>query len=288
MSSAEGAEGAEGADPQARYVLAVDLGTGGPKTGLVSLDGKIAWSEHARVPTNHLGAGGAVQDAEQWWQLITGSVHRALSSGVVEPDHVVALSCTGQWASTVPVAEDGAPVGDCVMWMDTRGRRHSRKRFAGPVSGYAPLAIARWVRRTGGAPSLWGADPIGHILYLENDEPETAKRARWYLEPVDYLAMRFTGAARASHASMTAAWLTDNRHQERLRYDPSLVKAAGVPGEKLPPLAPTCSVTGVIRPEIARELGLPSGVQVVAGAPDLHTAAVGSGASLDYQAHTVI
>ena len=28
---------------------------------------------------------------------------------------------TGQWASTVPVDEDGVPVGECVLWMDSRG-----------------------------------------------------------------------------------------------------------------------------------------------------------------------
>ncbi len=33
------------------YVLAVDLGTGGPKVGLVSLTGVIAWSEHQPVAT---------------------------------------------------------------------------------------------------------------------------------------------------------------------------------------------------------------------------------------------
>jgi xylulokinase len=277
-----------GSGPGEPFAVAVDLGTGGPKVGLVSLTGRIASTEHVRIPTRFLPDGGAVQDAEEWWRVISGSIRNALAGGVVQPGQVVALSCTGQWASTVPVAEDGRPVGDCVMWMDTRGGRHSRKAFGGPVSGYSPLSILRWVRRTGGAPSVWGADPIGHMLHLEHDEPEVSGRARWYLEPVDYLSMRFTGTARATHASMTAAWLTDNRHQERVRYDPVLVKASGVPAEKLPPLVETGSVVGEVLPEVARELGLPNGVKVVSGTPDLHSAAVGSGGALDYQAHTVI
>ena len=36
-----------------------------------------------------------------------------------------------------------------------------------------------------------------------------------------------------------AAWLTDNRRLDRLAYDPVLVRPAGVPGRKLPPLVPT-------------------------------------------------
>jgi xylulokinase len=272
----------------AHHVVAVDLGTGGPKVGLVSLGGEIVWAEHVRIPTRYLPGGGAVQDAEDWWRVISDSVRRALQSGVVDPTSVVALSCTGQWASTVPVDRDGHPVGDCVMWMDTRGAPHSRRAFGGPVAGYSPLTIWRFLRRTGGAPSVWGADPIGHMLHLEHDQPEVAKSARFYLEPVDYLAMRFSGVVAATHASMTAAWLTDNRHQERLSYDPVLVAAAGVPMDKLPPLVATGSEIGEVSAQVARALGLPDGVKVVAGTPDLHSAAIGAGAARDYQGHTVI
>jgi xylulokinase len=49
-----------------RYALAVDLGTGGPKVGLVSFTGRIVWTEHLRLPTRYLPGGGAVQDPEQW------------------------------------------------------------------------------------------------------------------------------------------------------------------------------------------------------------------------------
>jgi xylulokinase len=271
-----------------RFVLAVDLGTGGPKVGLVSLTGTLVWSDHVALSTRLLPGGGAVQDAEKWWQVIADATRRAMASGVVRPEQVVAVACTGQWASTVPVADDGRPVGDCVMWMDSRGGPHTRRAVGGPVSGYAPLALWRWVRHSGGAPSTSGADPIGHMLYFEHDEPAVAERARWYLEPVDYLSMRFTGIPAASPASMTAAWLTDNRKPDRLSYDPVLVASAGVPADKLPPLVPTGSVVGEVRAEIADQLGLPPGVVVVTGTPDLHSAAVGSGAVLDFEAHLVI
>ena len=33
------------------WVLAIDLGTGGPKVGLVSVVGTVAWHEHRAVPT---------------------------------------------------------------------------------------------------------------------------------------------------------------------------------------------------------------------------------------------
>jgi xylulokinase len=273
-----------------RFVLAVDLGTGGPKVGLVSFSGVVAWAEHLPVTTRLLPGGGAVQDAEAWWQLVAGAARRALASGVVEPGQVAAVSCTGQWASTVPVDDSGTAVGPCVLWLDSRGGRYVRRAVGGVVAGYRPRAIARWVRRTGGAPSLSGADPIGHIAFLERERPEVAAAAHWYLEPVDYLSMRFCGVAAASRASMAGAWLTDNRpsHLNASVYDGGLARMVGVPLDKLAPLVPTCSVVGAVSPAVARELGIGDGVPVVAGTPDLHSAAAGSGAVHDFAAHLTL
>jgi xylulokinase len=271
------------------YALAVDLGTGGPKIGLVSLSGRLAWFEHHRVQTRVTPDGGAEQDAGEWWDVITGAARRALTSGAVAPERVRAVAITGQWASRVPVDSDGTPVGPCVMWMDTRGRRHSRELVGGPVAGFDPRKLVPWVRRSGGIPSPSGADPISHLLYLQRDCPEVAAAARWYLEPVDYLTMRFTGRATASPASMLAAWLTDNRRLDGApAYDETLVKLAQVDRERLPPLVATGSIIGPVSDDVAADLGLPAGVQVVTGVPDLHAATAGAGAASLYEPHLSI
>lgn len=279
---------AESAGPGEQYALAIDLGTTGLKVGLVSLTGTIAWTYGAQLRTRLLPDGGAEQDADEWWRLIRDAAKDALGSSGIRPEQVVAVSTTGQWASTVPVAADGTPVGPCVLWMDTRGGRYSARRFGGPLSGYSPRVVAAWIRKTGGAPSTSGSDPIGHMLYLDADRPDIARDARWYLEPVDYLSMRFTGIAAASPASMTAAWLTDNRDLSRLSYDASLVRLAGVDPAKLAPLHQTGSVIGTVRDDVAAELGLGPGVAVVTGTPDLHSAAAGAGAYGEYQTHMAL
>ncbi len=281
-----GAGVAAGAGTERDLVLAVDLGTGGPKVGFVSVAGQVAWQDHVPYATRWLDGGGAVQDAGEWWTIITDAVRKVLANGDVPADRVVAVCITGQWASTVPVDADGVPVGECIMWQDHRGIRLARQRIGGPVAGYDPRALAAWVRKTAGIPG--GNDPVGHMLNLATNYPDVAAAARWYLEPVDYLAMRFTGVAAASHASMTAAWLTDNRHLDVLAYDDDLVGRAGVDGTKLPPLVATGSVIGPVRDDVAADLGLPPGVQVVAGVPDLHAAAIGSGALGPGEAHMAL
>ena len=208
-----------------RFALAVDLGSGALKVGAVTLAGRSPRSSQRDYETERLPGGGAVQDASAWWELVRELAGSALNG--IPADRVVAVSCTGQWASTIPVDEAGEPVGPCVMWLDTRGARYSREVIGGPLMGYSPRALATWIRHTGGVPSPFGGDPVSHMLHLERDEPDIAAAARWYLEPVDYLSMRFTGRAAATHASMSGAWLTDNRRLDRLEYDPALVRKLG-------------------------------------------------------------
>ena len=269
-----------------RFVLAIDLGSGALKVGAVSLAGEIAAVAQRDYETERLPGGGAIQDAAEWWGMV-----RELSASVLKgipAERVVAVSCTGQWASTIPVDESGEPVGPCLMWLDTRGAPRTREAIGGPLMGYSPRALATWVRHTGGVPSPFGGDPVSHMLRLERDEPEIARAARWYLEPVDYLSMRFTGRAAATHASMSAAWLTDNRRLDKLEYDPVLVRRLGLDAGKLPPLVETGSLIGTVLPEVASQLGISPEAQVVTGTPDLHSAALGCGAIGEGQAHITI
>ena len=269
-------------DARERLCVAVDQGTTDVKVGLVTLDGEIAWSDHVGLVTDFGPNGQATQDASVWWD----NVRTLLAEGLrhVDSADVAAVCCTGMWSSTVPVDANGMPVGPASTWLDTQGRAHSRRVIAGPVAGFKPTAAVRWLRKTGAAPSTSGADPIGHMLHLRHDRPEVHRASRWYLEPVDYLSMRFTGVAAASHASMTGAWLTDNRHLDVLRYDDELVRLSGVDPSKLPPLVPVGSVVGTVRDG----LDLPTTARVVTGLPDLHTAAVGAGAVELFATHLAI
>ena len=266
-------------------MLAVDLGTGGPKTGAVSLDGELLAHTHSAVRTRYSPDGGAVQDPNEWWTAIKEGVRNIAGS----PDDLVGVGITGQWGSTVPVDAKGNAVGDCMLWADTRGGEFSARAMGGAVSlfGYTPANMIRWIQLTGGAPSPNGADPLGHELYLRHREPKTYAAATTLIEPLDFIAARFTGRVAATPASMILSWLTDNRPGALLGYVPELVRRSGRDSGRLPELLPTGSVAGHVLPEVARELGIAS-VPVVTGVPDLHTAYLGSGAVMPYKAHITI
>ncbi len=271
------------------WVLAVDLGTGGPKTGAVSLRGEILASQVAAVHTDYLAGGGAVQDPAEWWECIRAGTREVLATGAVDPRDLIGVGITGQWGSTVPVDAQGQAVGDCRLWADTRGAHFSGKAVGGPVQlfGYSPANMLRWIQFTGGAPSPNGADPLGHELYLRQREPEVYAKTKTLLEPLDYLGLRFTGRVAATPASMILSWLTDNRPGAKVGYVDELVRRSGRDPGRLPELLPTGSVLGPVRQDVAAELGIPA-VPVVAGVPDLHTSFIGSGAVAPYEAHLTI
>jgi len=272
------------------WILAIDLGNGGPKVAVVSPDGEVRRTAlrpvHVRVGLD----GAATQDAVEWWSGLLEASREAIAGAGADRDGLHAIAITGQWGSSVPVGADGRPVGEVMLWADTRARELVRDVIGGPVSvgGFAPHKVLPFVRLTGGAPSPSGADPTGHSLLLQARFPEVYAKTAVILEPVDYLGLRFTGRAAATPASMIASWLTDNRLGAPPGYVDSLVARTRRDRARLPELLPTGSVLGRLLPEVADELGVAPGAPVICGVPDLHAAVVGSGAVAPYESHIAV
>jgi len=271
-------------------ILAIDLGTSGPKVALVTPTGQVLGGETAPTQLYLSKGGGAEQDPEDWWQAIVTATEQLHARGLADPSRVVALGVTSQWAGTVPVDAEGKALGRAIIWMDSRGARYIDEIVGGlvKIEGYAAQKLWTWLRRTGGAPSLVGKEPLSHILFLQHERPEQYRAAAKLLEPKDYLVQRLTGRAIATYDSIALHWVTDNRDIDRIDYDPALLKLAKLPREKLPELCHATDIVGTLKPEIAKQLGLPEDVKVVGGTPDVQSAAVGSGAVRDRQAHVYL
>jgi xylulokinase len=269
------------------YCLAIDLGTSGPKVALVSLRGEVAAWTFEPTPVDLLPNGGAEQDPRDWWAAITRAAQRLKQQAGVSVDDVIAVSCTGQWSGTVAVDDGGQPLGKAIIWMDSRGAPYVRQITGGPlrIAGYGVDKLARWLPLTGGIPAHSGKDSIAHILFLKHERPEVYRAAQQFLEPKDYLNLRLTGRGAASFDSIALHWLTDNRDIQRVRYDAGLFRLAGLDANQFPELKRAVDVLGPLTAEAAAELGLKPGTPVVLGTPDVHSAAVGSGAVRDYEAH---
>jgi len=275
-----------------KYVLAVDLGTGGPKVALVSTEGDVVGHEYETNELILLPGGGAEQDPDDWWNAISIGAQRLIARELVPVDDIVAISVTAQWMGTVAVDEAGKHLMNAIIWMDSRGAHHADEVAGGgievPGTGYNALRLKKWLGMTGGLPSRTGKDPVGHILWLKHERPDIYRAADKLLDVPDYLNMRLTGRACASYDSIVGYWCTDNRDLSKVEYRDELVKLCGFDRAKLPDLIPTCSVVGPVKAEVAKELGIGEHVQVVTGTGDTASAGIGSGAVRDFEAHLYI
>ncbi len=273
-----------------KYILAIDLGTSGPKSAIISTNGDVVDSEFMDGPLQLFPGGGAEQDPDDWWIAIMATSKKVLARKLVHASDIVAVSCTSQWSGTVPVDEQGNHLMNAIIWYDTRGARYMKDVAKGLVNveGFGLLKAIRWVWLTGAIPSPAGKDPFCHILYLKNEKPDIYRKAYKFLEPKDYLNLRFTGKFCASYDSIALHWVTNNRDINNIFYGKKLLKWSTIDPAKLPDLKKAVEICGVIKPEVADELGLPRTVVVGMGCPDVQSAAIGSGAVKDYEGHIYI
>ena len=277
-------------DKTEKYILAVDLGTSGPKSALVSTRGEVVDYEFEETRLLLFPNGGAEQDPEQWWDAIMNTAGKVLEKNLVPAEDIVAISCSTQWSGTVAVDSDGRHLMNAIIWMDSRGSRYIKTITDGliKIEGYEIRKMLKWIKLTGGAPTHSGKDSLAHILYIKNEFPDIYARAYKFLEPKDYINLLFTGKFAASYDSVALHWVTDNRDISAVKYDDRLIAMAGIDRGKLPDLVRAVDILGPVRPEVAGRLGLRPDVKVIGGTPDMQCAAIGSGAVKDFEGHLYI
>ena len=270
-----------------KVILAIDLGTSSMKVALITVTGAVLEWEAEPIRTFLSPDGGAEQSADEWWNAFLAAAKRLLARASVPLDAIRAVCTSTQGEGTLPVDADGRALMNCVLWMDMRGAPYLRRHFRGLVNldGVSLARIVRWVRLTGGMPSVTGKDPAGHMLFIRERLPEVYARTHRFLNVLDYLNLRLTGRFVATFDSILTSWVTDNRNPDAIAYAPPLVRDCGVEACKLPEIVPCTARLGPIRRDVAEALGLAPDVQVVAGAIDNTAAAIGAGAVEDYAAH---
>jgi xylulokinase len=271
-------------------ILAIDLGTSGPKVGLVTPRGEVLDCRTEPLQITVLPGGGAEQNPDDWWLAIKSALASLLADKPQAAAQIAIIGCTSQWSGTVAVDREGRHLMNAIIWMDSRGAPYVQQITDGfpKLQGYGLRRLLTWLRLTGGIPVRSGKDSIAHILFIKHECPDVYGQTHKFLEPKDYLNLRLTGRFAASYESITLHWLTDNRDIDNICYDEGLIKLSTIDKDKLPELKRASDILGSLRPEVAVELGLPAGIPVILGTPDMHSAAIGSGAVGDYEPHLYV
>jgi xylulokinase len=257
-----------------QHILAIDLGTSGPKAVVVARDGSIISSGYTPVDTLLLPGGGAEQDPEQIWSAVVSSCRQALSSAA--SPNVIGITVCSQYSSIVPVDEHGSPTMNMVLWMDKRGAPGALGQYPGGRRlQNTLLRKLLWVRIHGIPPLDSGNDSLAHMRFIRLAKPEVYERTRWFLEPMDFVTFRLTGTAAANPCSAFLMLLVDNRHLDEPRYHPALIRHSGIDTDKLPPLVPSDAGIGCLSPGAAAAIGLSTDVKVWTGVNDTQAGGMG-------------
>jgi sugar (pentulose or hexulose) kinase len=250
----------QGAD----VLIAVDVGTSGARASGFDVSGTPLAEVRRSYPTYLPAEGWAEQDARRWRSAALsalGALVRSLGPRI----GVRAVAVTGQCPSVVPLDRRDLPLGPGLIYRDNRATAEAdwmREKFGDrelhELTGHVPAAF----------------HVAAKIAWLRAHQPDVFAATRRFVQPTDYVALGLTGQATTDWSMAAATALLDLRARN---WAPELLAALGLDAAMLPAVVPSWSVAGEIRPKLARRLGLPAGVPVVAGAGDSIACALGAG-----------
>src|SRR5581483_3892223 len=249
-----------------KYVVGIDVGTGGTRAVLAGPDGEIVGSatcEH--VPFASPKIGWAEQDPRDWYKATGTAIREVIASARVDANDIAAVGLAGQMHGAVLLDENDQVLRPALIWCDQRTQ-----------------AQCEWLNSKIGEgkiieltcnPALTNFT-LTKLLWVRDNEPEIWKRFRRVLLPKDYVRMRLTGEYAMDVAEASGTLMLD---VARRRWSEEMMSAAGLPMSCLPKLYESSEVCGRINAEGAAHTGLKVGTPVVAGAGDQAGGAVGMG-----------
>jgi sugar (pentulose or hexulose) kinase len=248
--------------PSDSVLVAIDVGTSGARASAFTTDGAELAEVRRSYPTALPGEGRAEQDARRW----PSAALSALTSLVkdLKPE-VKAIGLTGQCPSVVPLDHRQKPLRPGIIYRDNRATAEAaqiRERFGGQylhtLTGHLPAAF----------------HVAAKILWIRAHEPEVFKATRLWAQPSDYVGLALTGEPGTDWSVAAATALLDLRERT---WAAELLDGLDLDQETLPPVRPSWTVIGGLRPALARRLRLKPGTPVIAGAGDSIACAIGAG-----------
>ena len=243
--------------------VGLDLGTSGVRALLVDADGAAVAVADAGLSVSHPHPGWSEQDPADW----IAASEQALASLVEQASDAMAqlrgIGLSGQMHGATLLDAEGAVLRPCMLWNDTRSHAQAAKLDANPDF---PKISGNIVFPGFTAPK---------VMWVAENEPEIFAQVAKVLLPKDYLSYWLTGRA-ASDMSDSAgtSWMDVGARA----WSENLLKGSGMRADQMPDLIEGTDIVGTIRPELAKALGLPADVQVVAGGGDNAASACGVGA----------
>jgi L-ribulokinase len=237
------------------------------------MDETLAWSGE-RLPADW-----ALQDPDDYVEVLKHAVPAAVAQAGIDPDQVVGIATDFTACTVLPVLADGTPI--CQL-PELRGRRHAYAKLwkhhasqphADRINALASARGEPWLARYGGKVSAeW---QFAKALQLLEEDPEIYQRAERWIEAADWIIWQLAGTEtrNACTAGYKGIW-QDGRYPSAEFLAELHPGFAGFAAQKLAhPIAPLGGRAGSLTAQGAAWTGLPAGIAVAVGNVDAHVTA---------------
>mgnify|MGYP002508155285 FL=1 len=243
--------------------IGVDLGTSAVKLLLMDGDGKIHKIVSKEYPLYFPHAGWSEQKPEDWFTQAMEGIKELVSE--CDRSQVAGISFGGQMHGLVALDKEDRVIRPAILWNDGR---------TGAETDYLNQEIGKDKLSRYTANIAFAGFTAPKLLWMKKHEPQNFDRISKIMLPKDYLAYCLSGSFCTDVSDASGMLLMDVKNR---RWSEEMLKICGITKEQLPKLYESYEVVGVLKPEVARKLGLSAKVKVIAGAGDNAAAAVGTG-----------
>jgi xylulokinase len=245
-------------------LIGLDIGTSAVKGVLLDGTGHVRSQVRHGYRVRSANPDRAELSAHRVWAATRWVIRRlAIVARPVDP--VRALCVGGSGDEVVLLDERDRPVAPVILALD--------RRAAAVGVALAERFGTAWLRERTGLHDA-GATPLARLLWLREHDPQTATRIRRVLAWPEFIAHRL-GVAVGSEPTLAARTLGYAIADDR--FEPAILGPLGVDASLFAPLVGTGDVLGTMAPAVAEDMGLPIGVNVVAGGFDQAMATLGAG-----------
>ncbi|MFZ4467797.1 MAG: xylulokinase [Pirellula sp.] len=248
------------------YYLGIDIGTSGTKSLLIDQSGKVlaeATASYSLLTPKPLWT---EQNPEDWWTATKQTIQGVLKKAKVKGADVRAIGLSGQMHGSVFLNAKGNVIRPALLWNDQRTLAECEeitKRAGGRDKLISMVANPAMTGFT--APKL---------LWLRNHEPKHYDALRYLLLPKDEIRRRLTGELATDASDASGMLLLD---VVKRQWSQELLTKLDIDPSILARVYESEQVTGTLKADVAKELGLSTACKVVAGAGDCAAGAVGNG-----------
>ena len=243
--------------------IGIDLGTSAVKLLLVDADGRILNEVSKEYPVFYPHSGWSEQNPEDWKNAVFEGIKELTEK--VDKSRIKGIGCGGQMHGLVVLDENDNVIRPAILWND--GRTHKEVEYLNGVIGKDVLSENT-------ANIAFAGFTAPKILWMKANEPELFEKIEKIMLPKDYINYILTGVHATDYSDASGMLLLDVKNK---KWSDKMLEICGVAEDKMPELFESSEIIGTLKEDIAKLLGLDSGIKVVAGAGDNAAAAIGTG-----------